>query len=403
MGEPLRLRSAGSGLWVARRVPQRIAATVLALSAPVLIALLAVSWAPGFLVFLLLHVLTWVYLSYLRASISGTVVIDDVHVRCGKERIERARIRHGYVAPATTKEQAGVVLLDAGEKVLGRVGVASLEDGDRVLERLRLAPHQATASFAGLAPAGTRGATVSALVFLLGVAVTVLGIPLHLGALVGVGVTLAAISQIVLASCRYRVGADGILIVDRIGRRFVPWREVEAVEPTPRGIAVRLRKGRWIAMPLVRGNPGRERVAGEQPAFFTRAREAFDAFQSGATPDVAVRVARGGRTRGVWLAALAGETGEGGFRKAPIAPEDLLRVVESAAADDSARAGAAFVLGRTGSEADRARLRVAAEACASPRLRVVLEKAADASPAAEVEEALGGVEEDDERSVAGLS
>lgn len=77
-------------------------------------------------------------------------------------------------------------------------------------------------------------------------------------------------------------------------------------------------------------------------------------------------------------------------------------MVESPAAEVTARAGAAAVLEQEATEDDRARLRIAADACAEPRLRVVLDKAAtgeDAMDALGDIDDSGSVERLDEREV----
>ncbi|HZU83716.1 MAG TPA: hypothetical protein VE987_12400, partial [Polyangiaceae bacterium] len=57
---------------------------------------------------------------------------------------------------------------------------------------------------------------------------------------------------------------------------------------------------------------------------------------------------------------------------AALPSERLWRVVEDSSADRTARAGAALALTRSLDDTGRERLRVAAESCAEPRLRVAL-------------------------------
>jgi hypothetical protein len=71
-----------------------------------------------------------------------------------------------------------------------------------------------------------------------------------------------------------------------------------------------------------------------------------------------------------------------------MAAEMLWEVVEDPAVDSTARAGAAMMLRRTLDDGGRARLRVAAGACASPRLRVALDAVADGGDEAAVAAAL---------------
>jgi hypothetical protein len=78
-----------------------------------------------------------------------------------------------------------------------------------------------------------------------------------------------------------------------------------------------------------------------------------------------------------WLRELeAVQVGiEGGYRRAIVSDEVLWRVVEDASIDEKTRAGAAVALRKVLGDEGRARLRVVAEATASPRLRVALEAA----------------------------
>ena len=92
---------------------------------------------------------------------------------------------------------------------------------------------------------------------------------------------------------------------------------------------------------------------------------------------VAAVIGRNGRTHEQWLEALRQlRRGEADYRSAAFPRDDLWRVLEDPAAPEDARAGAAFVLYADGGEADEIRLRNAAGATVSPRLRVALDSAA---------------------------
>ena len=87
-------------------------------------------------------------------------------------------------------------------------------------------------------------------------------------------------------------------------------------------------------------------------------------------------LARGERGVAEWRKALASiRSADGGYRQTATRDEDLWRVVEDVSAPADARAAAALAL-RSAADAP-ARLRVAAEAVASPHLRIALETAAD--------------------------
>jgi len=81
------------------------------------------------------------------------------------------------------------------------------------------------------------------------------------------------------------------------------------------------------------------------------------------------------------LARLLEPEGGGSYRDPAARGDDLWRVVEDTSAPEDARAGAAVAL--RNEDGAHPRLRIAAEAVASPKLRVALEKASD--PAADDE------------------
>src|SRR6185437_807324 len=79
--------------------------------------------------------------------------------------------------------------------------------------------------------------------------------------------------------------------------------------------------------------------------------------------------------------------GDGNYRAQGVTRDQLWEIVETANADGVARARAARALSAARNEEDRARLRAAAERCAEPETRAILEHLAEAE--AEAEEAAG--------------
>jgi len=78
--------------------------------------------------------------------------------------------------------------------------------------------------------------------------------------------------------------------------------------------------------------------------------------------------------------------------QAPAARKRLLDVVEDAARSQDERVAAARALARDLDAPSRVRLRVAAASFARPKVRIALEKAADASDEEEIEAALAALE-----------
>lgn len=185
------------------------------------------------------------------------------------------------------------------------------------------------------------------------------------------------------------VGADGIALRWFSFVRFVPWSQITAIVPSGRGVRLSVEGARDVRVGPV--GPDGQRGA----AFVEQMRDAWGASkddQPGATRARLVdRLARGGRPVRAWHADLrALDARDGAYRVTAMRAEDLWRVVTDAGETEETRAAAAVAL-RARGEAER--LRIAAEDVASPRLRVVLERAADArTDDAAIVEALAEIE-----------
>ncbi|WP_394849122.1 hypothetical protein LZC95_16955 [Pendulispora brunnea] len=226
---------------------------------------------------------------------------------------------------------------------------------------------------------------------------------------------LAALTALLLAAGALRfgyspvtVGADGVLIRGLGTHSFVPYGQIVRAEVTPYAILLHLTDGSvrtiraphpWAKDPLDRRpNPMRDIVAAriEQALYDFRRRATSD--------DAAAVVARGGRAIADWGAAITGRAAAH-YRvaAAPAIPADeLWRVAEDPGAEETARAGAAVAVVASvalsthedGAHDDvRARLRAAARATASPRVRIALETAADASDEEDLARVLAVFEE----------
>jgi hypothetical protein len=75
--------------------------------------------------------------------------------------------------------------------------------------------------------------------------------------------------------------------------------------------------------------------------------------------------------------------GAGDYRQAAVTRDQLWAVVEGPAVDAAARCTAGEALAGSGDEEERARLRVAADHCADPQVRVALHAIADGGEAEE--------------------
>lgn len=194
------------------------------------------------------------------------------------------------------------------------------------------------------------------------------------------------------------VGADGLRIDAPGHHRFVPWSEVTDASPRGNGVLLELEGGERLKLRVNRrlrfdytdneadalGLYGRIQLARVQAQERQAAREAAE------------RLSRNGRSVEAWhddLRSLGG-----GFRTAAFDFDDLERVLLDPLADPSARAAAAVALrrldARTGTAEGRGpdRIRVVAQACAEPRLRVALDRAAQAEDDAALREALAAMD-----------
>jgi hypothetical protein len=184
---------------------------------------------------------------------------------------------------------------------------------------------------------------------------------------------------------RVDVGSDGILLRRLGSERFLSYGGVSSVSVEGRAVL-----GRSVV--IVLGSGESIRLATGQPqlreALVARIQEARTAFAraDGSTDDA--RVAPGGRTVGRWVSDLRAMANQATYREADATPETLWRLLDDSSAPPATRAGAALALSASLDETSRMRLRVSAEACAEPKLRVALTRVAEGASDTELEEAL---------------
>ena len=189
------------------------------------------------------------------------------------------------------------------------------------------------------------------------------------------------------------VGPDGVLVASLVRRRFYPLAALASVRETAWGVQLTLKSGREVE---IRTEHKESRETSQRRAAIAACIERRLAeLAPNEQPAPTTLLARGGRDVTEWLRALhALRNGEAGaYRSAAIPEEELWRTVEDPTSDPTARAGAAVALRESLDEDGRVRLRVAAAASASPRLRVALEKVASPIDEAELAGALEECEE----------
>src|SRR5262249_33885234 len=154
----------------------------------------------------------------------------------------------------------------------------------------------------------------------------------------------------------------------------LPYASIVGAQACAEGVAIHMVSGaRLVLATRARSAMGHDYLAG---AIIERVNEALRARarQGEAAPEIPLHRDLPPSER---LRALrTPSTSAGGYRRGAIPPDRLLRVVEDPAADPIARASAAVALGPALDQEGRARLVRIAEACASPRARIVIEAVA---------------------------
>lgn len=172
------------------------------------------------------------------------------------------------------------------------------------------------------------------------------------------------------------VGADGIIVKQRLRKRFVPFGELDHITTEVNNVTLHLTDGTAIRARA-------RNLSDEARATIEERVGAALALRGGraAEPGALAELDRGARTAAEWRAALSGLlSSDRGYRAARLTREQVLGVLENPAAPAARRIGAALALARSagpGADADStARTRIAASASANERVRVALEKIA---------------------------
>jgi hypothetical protein len=172
---------------------------------------------------------------------------------------------------------------------------------------------------------------------------------------------------------RIKVGIDGVYVMGSGPATFYAWSSVDQVRAD--GVDVMLRRRGKVVLRLQLHGADQTR-SGALAVRFADAMAAAELARddpSHVHAAHAVSAAAVGNDR--FLASTHGATD---YRQAAVPRDQLWEVVEGAAAEPSARVLAAEALATSALDADdRARLRIAAEHCAEPRVRIALEDLLD--------------------------
>lgn len=172
---------------------------------------------------------------------------------------------------------------------------------------------------------------------------------------------------------RVTVGADGVVIAVPLlrRRRFVAHESIVDIEQTSDRVVLALASGTRYEIHTGGGQ--------QHTALVERLVEATRVNLSAEHAEPIALLRQGGRTPGAWVRELRehGSVAGGAYRAMALPEETLWRVALDPSERPNHRIGAGLALRAKLDDAGRARLRVAAGAAASPRVRIALEAVAN--------------------------
>lgn len=320
----------------------------------------------------------------------------------GELVLRKDELREGAYLRPLEGGRTGIVIASGGEFRGFDLGVATEAEGMAVLAALGQDPARAKVRFR--LAAGFENRTLRRLAtFVIGLS-TSFGVIINgnreifyvLGSLWSIAILFAAVSFLV--PTYVTVGADGLFVERRGRNRFLPFAKVTSIETHrtyPDAVVVTLEGGEEVTLRTSIQDKAsmaeKDRV--DQRALLARARASLAAFRARTHGgDVAFFLERGGRSAKDWMESLETLRVERGYRETHLSDDQLWAVLEDPAASPEARAAALIALRSGVDEEGKVRRRVALEASAEPRLRVVLAAAEKEDPA-ELEAALDDLQE----------
>lgn len=295
--------------------------------------------------------------------------------------IPRERVASGLVVPQTILDRIGrhsvEITLTNGDKLTAAVGQQI--EAQSVLSALGIDASRRTAAVT--LGSAMRPLTAGCVSFpLIVLALLFIAGEVSLSSSLTTPATIAlstALTLLVLRTFRpleVIVGTDGVTLQKPWSTRFIPYSSIDDVK---------LGEDARITLKLSRSGEPIVILDGEEDvrrALYDRIWQAMHVKgdpQAEALAELDRLEPRGLRFAD-WRAELKGLAAPGaGYRKAAVPPELLASVVEDPDAAPGRRIGAALALGSSDHPEARVKIRAAAEACASQRVRVALERAAD--------------------------
>lgn len=201
------------------------------------------------------------------------------------------------------------------------------------------------------------------------------------------------------------IGSDGVIVAGgsiRAKKRFYPLDKVASVDvvraPNARNQTLTVVKLRMVdgSDADIASFLSTARTEALADTLANRVREAIAARDAAPAAEASSLLDDVGESVGAWLGSLRKLATQGdGYRSTALTRDRLVALVDDARAALRSRIGAAVLLAEKADAEGLARVRVAADACAAPRVRLALEKVADgAIDQAAIEAALAEEEAD---------
>ena len=165
------------------------------------------------------------------------------------------------------------------------------------------------------------------------------------------------------------IGADGVIVEHRFGRRFVPYTDLDSVSTAHDHVTLRLVDGTEVRAKARHLESEAAEVIRQRISDALALRD-----QRPADPAALAALDRGDRNGAAWRQALRGLFDKDrGYRQAKLTPEQISAVLEDPAAPVDRRIGAAMVLSQNEDPEFKSKIRVAVESSANRKVRVAFE------------------------------
>ncbi len=377
------LRFEGPGEVLRRRGSLLVGAAVLFVTSLVLGAMGVPGWGPlveqGMAVWLLVAFAVNAYAVTRR----GEVRADATGLSIGSERIvERSAIAAAFLR--SPEDPMVRIVRRRGPPI--DVKLESEEKARALLTALGTGLGESIATFSAFHGGRTRFRAVAVAAAAGAGAVGASSALLHGGARTwALWMVPLAVPVAVILSLRYfarvDVGGDGVLL-RRLGeQRFVSYRDIAGVDAHAGTLTLTLRSGETLPL-TIRGS---RELCDALVQRIAEARESFAPDDEGGGAEALL--APGGRAVDRWLSDVKDLAAARTYRETRLDEERLWRMVDDPTASPATRAAAGLALSVI-DQPSRVRLRVAAEACAEPKLRVALTRVAEGATDAELEDAM---------------